>query len=147
MLAQTKRIAYTCAFLLLIGWSFHEAGSTLYGKWIDLHSDKVNRFGANSWEGRISPLRQFLPHYSVVGYLSEKDLPGGITDIGENLDEMLMTQFFLAPRIIVPGAEHTWVIGNFGDTNVDLKAIESRYGFQTRQKLSYGIYLFERPSP
>jgi hypothetical protein len=137
-------ILFLLVFVLLGGWALVAAGANLSREWSDLRSDQVLPLGSDIWEKRMEPLREYLPERGIIGYLAEDDLPGAPAGAQEDLEELLLTQYFLAPRIIVKGAGYAWVIGNFGKANFDMRAVEDAYGLRLRKEFSYGIFLFER---
>jgi len=108
---------------------------------------RTDEFGASEWEPRVADLRAAIPAGAVVGYLSEKDLPESQFNPGDQLEEMLLTQYYLAPRILVPGADAPLVIGNFGREKVDPGVLVDQYGLRIQMDLGGGIYLLERSGP
>lgn len=133
--------------LLLAAWALAAAGANLLGMLREWREGPGDLMGGSTWGRRVQGLLADLPPGGVIGYISEKDLPGAATDPGDSLEEMLLTQYYLAPRILVPGAEREWVIANFGQTPVDLDDIERRLGLRLVHSYEYGIYLFQRVAP
>jgi hypothetical protein len=97
------------------------------------------------WAERLAPLLPYLPSSGPIGYISEQDIPGldySATDQGE---EMAMSQYVLAPRILVQGADHPLVIGNIANLSPDqISAVVAPLGLKLEHTFSYGIYLFRR---
>jgi hypothetical protein len=99
-----------------------------------------------TWEERIEPLRQALPgDVYMVGYLDGSDIPGS-TEIFDEAEAGL-SQYALAPVVVRPGVEHTWIIGNFG-SRVELKTLRSwlaqTLGPIAIQDFGFGLYLIHR---
>jgi hypothetical protein len=61
---------------------------------------------------RFQSLRDELPPRGVIGYVSDKQTAGHFTSL-EGMKEYFMTQYSLAPVIVVVGPEADLVVGNF----------------------------------
>ncbi|UCC71612.1 MAG: hypothetical protein JSV86_14665 [Gemmatimonadota bacterium] len=87
---------------LAIG-TFHEsrAGSP------SVPADRASRH-----EARFAPLREQLPARGVVGYASDGLAAGSFTSL-EAMQDYFLTQYSLAPLIVVRGADPPLVVGNF----------------------------------
>ena len=67
------------------------------------------------WEKRFEPIRQQLPFVrGVVGYISDSSIPGVSYNAANDEGEYVLTQYVLAPIIIVKGTDQEWNIGNLG---------------------------------
>jgi len=100
------------------------------------------------WAERLAPLIPYLPERGVLGYISERDIPGlaySATDQGE---ELAMSQFLLAPRILEQGARRELVLANLGGLSPqEAEQAAAPLGLQLERAFDYGIYLFRRAAP
>ncbi len=76
----------------------------------DYTSPSRETYGIAGFEGHYEPLRQVLPKRGVVGYITEpsRDPADPIT-----VAEFYVTQYALAPVIVVNSPNQDYVIGNF----------------------------------
>ena len=75
-------------------------------RWGTPSSPSPSKFAA--YERRFDELRKALPGRGVVGYVSDE------TDEFEKTENYYLTQYVLAPLVVVRGADRPWVVGNFG---------------------------------
>jgi hypothetical protein len=62
-----------------------------------------------AWERRLRPVRNSLPmQRGVIGYISQWDVPGSDYAVWDQEGEFRLTQYFLAPLILVRGAHAEW---------------------------------------
>lgn len=96
------------------------------------------------WEVRFEPLKARLPFQrGVVGYISDSSVPGALYDAANDEGEYVLTQYVMAPIIIVKGTDQEWNIGRL-----------SRQAYQIWSKPNQGqfdvipfkgnVYLFHR---
>jgi hypothetical protein len=96
------------------------------------------------WEQRFAPVRERLPFVrGVVGYISDSDVPGAEFNAANDSGEYVLTQYALAPIIIIRGTDQEWNLANL-----------SRDGFERWQALhadsfelilqQNGLYLLRR---
>lgn len=96
------------------------------------------------WEVRFEPLKARLPFQrGVVGYISDSSVPGALYDAANDEGEYVLTQYVMAPIIIVKGTDQEWNIGRL-----------SRQAYQIWSKSNQGqfdvipfkgnVYLFHR---
>jgi hypothetical protein len=130
---------YLLAALFLIFGAWHLAGVLrAYDQSIDMLSP---------WEERMKLVRWALPPgvYSV-GYLEGADVPDANADPEKS--EFFMTQYGIAPVVLVKGYDHEWILGNFGSA-LPLKSIKARLDEKldeyTIQSLGFGLYLIHNP--
>lgn len=65
------------------------------------------------WEQRFAPIRQRLPFQrGLVGYISASSVPGASYDAANEEGEYVLTQYAMAPVILVKGADQEWDIAN-----------------------------------
>src|SRR5512143_2331576 len=107
---------YLLAALFLIFGAWHLGGVLrTYDQSVDMLSP---------WEERMKLVRQALPSgVFTVGYLEGADVPDANADPEKS--EFFMTQYGIAPVVLVKGYDHKWIIGNFGSA-LPLKTIRTR---------------------
>lgn len=82
------------------------------------------------WEKRFAPIEAHLPFKrGVVGYISDSSIPGIPYDAANDEGEYVLTQYALAPIIIVKGTNEEWNIANL-----------SRSAFEAWDKSNAGRY-------
>ncbi len=65
------------------------------------------------WEIRFGPIKEQLPFKrGVVGYISDSSIPGVSYNAANDEGEYVLTQYALAPIIIVKGTNQEWNIAN-----------------------------------
>jgi hypothetical protein len=65
------------------------------------------------WEIRFGPLKAQLPFKrGVVGYISDSSIPGVSYNTANDEGEYVLTQYAIAPIIIVKGTNQEWNIAN-----------------------------------
>jgi hypothetical protein len=126
---------YLLAAACLILGGYHLAGV--------LQTYSQSRDMLSPWEERMKLIRANLPpDVFIVGYLEAADVPNADAD-PEN-SEFFMTQYGMAPVVLVKGYGQEWTIGNFGGT-LPVKTIKSQLdenlASYTIQDLGFGLYL------
>lgn len=117
-------------------------------QWLDaLHiwdSQQVNRDTASEWEKHLTPLKNDLPTRGVIGYIFQNGTPPDfILDSMDDQEEYFLTQYTLAPLIVVRGTSPQWVIGNFSEKS-PLSKIQDH---QIIHSYGWGIYLMQEKQP
>lgn len=103
--------------------------------------------GVSRWEARLAPLKNALPAgVRVLGYTSDLDLleNPSQSQIFNEIDELPLTQYSLAPILVRPGLGDEWIIANF--TRPQMKAYLDAHlpdGYEI-QAFGFGIYLVHR---
>jgi hypothetical protein len=89
---------------------------------------------------RIAGAAAALPAEAIVGYLTDVPLStaSGLATFGG-------VRFALAPRLVTPGPDREWVIGNFSQP-ADFAALAGGHGLTLQADYSNGIVLFRRLS-
>ncbi len=65
------------------------------------------------WEARFAPLKQRLPfERGEVGYISDSSVPGVSYNAPNDEGEYILTQYAMAPIIIVKGDNEEWTVAN-----------------------------------
>jgi len=90
------------------------------------------------YEKRFIELKEFLQNHLVVGYVSDYDdysIEGGLAKS--------MTQYVLAPVILVHGIKQNFIVGNFHSAKPNIKAYEKEK-LSLNRDFGNGVILFER---
>ena len=65
------------------------------------------------WDRRFEPLKARLPFQrGFVGYISNSAVPGIAFNEANDEGEYVLTQYAMAPMIIIKGTDEDWNIGN-----------------------------------
>ncbi len=65
------------------------------------------------WERRFQPLKALLPFQrGFVGYISDSAIQGITYDAANDEGEYILSQYAMAPIILVKGTDQDWNIGN-----------------------------------
>ncbi len=65
------------------------------------------------WERRFQPLKALLPFQrGFVGYISDSAIPGIAYDAANDEGEYILSQYAMAPIILIKGTDQEWNIGN-----------------------------------
>jgi hypothetical protein len=96
------------------------------------------------WEVRFGPLKEQLPFFrGVVGYISDSDVPGAAFDPANDEGEYILTQYALAPIIIVRGTNQEWNVANLSNEAFARWNAKDRGEFDVLP-LKGGLYLLHR---
>ena len=96
------------------------------------------------WERRFTPIKERLPFQrGIVGYISDSSIPGVTYDAANDEGEYVLTQYVLAPIILVKGAEQEWDIANLSRQAFELWSSANQGKFEVTASKS-GIYLLHR---
>ncbi len=99
------------------------------------------------WERRFGPLKRALPfERGFVGYISDSSIPGIITDINNDQGEYVLTQYVMAPIIIIKGTAEEWNIGNLSPQAYRVWSLANQGKFDVHA-FTGGLYLLHRISP
>jgi hypothetical protein len=76
--------------------------------------ENTGSLALEAWEERLAPARRNLPvQRGVVGYVAEWDVPGIEYSPGDQEAEFLLSQYALAPLVLVRGAQAEWNVAVF----------------------------------
>ena len=89
------------------------------------------------YEKRFYKLLELLPKHGVVGYVSNN-----FDDPGEDKKAFYLTQYAIAPTILVREKSRPLVVGNFND-KVKTEEFE-KYGLSLSKDFGNGVMLFVR---
>jgi hypothetical protein len=116
--------------------------------WLKLAANTTGRSAPDeisTYEQRFQAVRAALPARGVVGYLGRTD-PAGRTpaerDASSLLDfkRYLLTQYALAPVVLIESTEPDFVVGNFDPG----RAPPTPAGFRIERDFGTGLVLFRR---
>lgn len=106
--------------------------------------DFPRRDRISQYERRFEGLKKILPTHGVVGYLSHRQAQDIRFDAGTA--EFYLTQYALAPLIVMYSPERDLVIGNFGASRVDPEIFEDR-DLTLIKDFGNGVMLFRHKTP
>ena len=96
------------------------------------------------WERRFGPVRERLPFVrGVIGYISDSDVPGAAFDAANDEGEYILTQYALAPIVIVRGTDQEWNLANLTRDSFDRWRAAHATGFEVVWQQN-GLYLLRR---
>ncbi len=96
------------------------------------------------WEKRFAPIRARLPfERGVVGYISDSNVPGAAYDAANDEGEYVLTQYALAPIIIVKGTAQEWNIANLDRAAFEAWSKTNGGKFEV-MSFKGGLYLLHR---
>ena len=110
----------------------------------DFDPDFPRRDRISQYERRFEGLKKILPTHGVVGYLSHRQAQDIRFDAGTA--EFYLTQYALAPLIVIHSPERDLVIGNFGAFRVDPEIFKDR-DLTLIKDFGNGVMLFRRETP
>lgn len=91
-------------------------------------------------EKRLQPLRAFLPERGILGFVQEDFLPNV-----ERIREFVLTQYVLAPLILVKDEARPLVIANFKEDRLFQDWLkDNREKFVVLKDLGNGVALLKR---
>jgi hypothetical protein len=68
------------------------------------------------WERRFGPLKAQIPFVrGAVGYISDSDVPGIAFDAANDEGEYVLTQYAMAPIVLIRGTGQEWNIANLSN--------------------------------
>jgi len=92
------------------------------------------------WDERMQSVKQRLPMKSgFVGYFADWDIPGANFSNSNQIAEWYLTQYGLAPLLVVRRPEE-WIVGNFTDPNFE-QWLDKQIGNYELEYLGFNIYL------
>jgi hypothetical protein len=98
------------------------------------------------WEKRVTPILKHVPsNVTEFGYVADWDLPNSGYNIIDQDNEYTLTQYALAPRVVQPGLDHEWIIGNFTQEGFRNWLDQNLTSYQIAS-MGFGIYLIHRTS-
>jgi hypothetical protein len=96
------------------------------------------------WEKRFTPIKDRIPFQrGIVGYISNSAIPGITFDAANDEGEYVLTQYVMAPIIIVKGADQEWDIANLDHQAFESWSRANQGKFEVTASRG-GIYLLHR---
>jgi len=133
---KSKHVKIIFLFAAIIILSFHYNFKALH-KGIQRYNRK-ELDQITIYENRFIEVKDFLQNHLVVGYISDYD-----DNSKENGIAYSMTQYVLAPIILVRGIKRNFIIGNFQSAKSNVKAYEKE-NLSVIMDFGRGVILFER---
>ena len=100
----------------------------------------------STWEKRVKSVLDHIPSDTqVIGYVADWDIPGVDYNLIDQDTEYTLTQYALAPRIVKPGLDHEWVIGNFTDPGFRAWLDEQLPSYEITE-IGFGIFVIHKTS-
>ena len=107
-----------------------------------LTSDPVTQ-----WEVRFQAVKKLLPFQrGVIGYLTNSDVPGAKYDVNNEDGEYTLTQYSMAPIILVRGDNEEWTIASLNSKAFQLWSQSNHRQFRVIP-LKDDLYLLQRLAP
>jgi hypothetical protein len=96
------------------------------------------------WEQRFAAVKARLPfERGFVGYISDSDVPGASFDPANDEGEYVLTQYAMAPVILIRGTMQDWNIANLSTEAFRIWS-SSHAGTFDIDPLKKGLYLLHR---
>lgn len=97
-----------------------------------------------AWEARIQPVKEALPiERGVIGFVGEWDVPGVAFSAGDQETEFILTQYTLAPLILVRGTVAEWNVAILSKTAYEKWQATKTGDFEVIP-LGHQVYLLRR---
>ena len=107
-----------------------------------LNSDPVTK-----WEVRFQAVKKLLPFKrGVIGYITNSDVPGAKYDVNNEEGEYTLTQYTMAPIILVRGDNQEWTLANLNSQAYQIWS-QSNHGQFRVTPLKDDLYLLQRLTP
>ena len=137
---RTMWVARALLFLMIgasVAASVHNLGTTpMLGSTTD---DPVA-----DWEQRFEAVKARLPFQrGFVGYISDSDVSGASFDPANDEGEYVLTQYAMAPVILIRGTAQEWNIANLSSEAYQIWSARSSGLFEITP-LRNGLYLLHR---
>ena len=108
----------------------------------NLTSDPVTE-----WEVRFQAVKKLLPFKrGVIGYITNSDVPGAKYDVNNEEGEYTLTQYTMAPIILVRGDNQEWTLANLNSKAFQLWS-QSNHGEYRVIPMKDDLYLLQRLTP
>ena len=133
---KSKNLKVLFVFSAIIIFSFHNNLQALQ-KGIERYKRK-ELDQVTIYEKKFIELKAFLQDHMVVGYVSDYD-----ANSDEDGMAYGMTQYVLAPIILVRGKKRNFIVGNFHSANPNIKAYEEE-NLSLYRDFGNGVILFQR---
>jgi hypothetical protein len=132
----------------LLGLVLVSSSITLRSIWSGYRVYRTGTDGPSIWVQRMSSLDQALPKsFDVLGYISEGEVPGVEFNPIDHDEEFVMSQYFLAPRVLELGADRPLVMVNISSPSVKPADLEARFHLKLVKNYGWGIALYKQVEP
>jgi len=99
------------------------------------------------WEVRFNAVKKLLPFKrGVVGYLTNSDVPGASYDANNEQGEYTLTQYTMAPIILVRGDNEEWTIADLNSKAYQIWS-QSNHGEFRVVPMKDDLFLLQRLTP
>ena len=137
-----RRAKVALALLILLVFvsdAYFALATHIFSHITTIPSDEVSLY-----ERRLETLKQILPQRAFLGYVGDTDV-GDTDDLRVELfmKRYVLTQYILAPLIIIRRADLPIVIGDFHDAH-SYAVIPKSNGLVLMRDLGNGVQLFRR---
>ncbi len=103
-----------------------------------------NDISVANWDERISNLIAPVPFKrGFIGYISNADIPGAAFDEADTSGEYILTQYAIAPFILIRGTDQEWSILNLDPKSFEKWKQENLNDFEIVRS-GGGLYLVRR---
>jgi len=104
----------------------------------------ISDYPVADWERRFQPLKARIPFVrGAVGYISDSDIPGITFDAANDEGEYILTQYAMAPIVLIKGTDQEWNIGNLSNPAFEIWSAHHSGDFEATP-LKGGLYLLHR---
>jgi len=121
--------------LIFVSDAYFALATHIFSHITTIPSDEVSLY-----ERRLETLKQTLPQRAFLGYVGDTN---NELRVGLFRTRYVLTQYILAPVIIIPRADLPIVIGDFHDTH-SYAVIPKSNGLVLMRDLGNGVQLFRR---
>ncbi len=139
---RVRRLAAKTGIALLISFALSSNLHWLLQATFDPNLPRSDRI--SQYEKRFEGLKKILPAHGVVGYLSDRQAQDIRFD--DRTMEFYLTQYALAPLVVMHSPERDLVIGNFGASRVDPETFKDR-DLTLIRNFGNGVMLFRHKTP
>jgi len=110
------------------------------------HSNDNDTIYMSKWEGWVSKLIAPIPFKrGFVGYISNQDIPGAAFNKDNDDGEYVLTQYAVAPLILIRGTKQEWNILNLDPETYKMWILANANDFRFIE-LAGGMYLVQKVS-
>ncbi len=125
--------------------------ASIYFGFQNLHAaiavGNLNNDPVTEWEVRFQPVKKLLPFQrGVVGYITNSDVPGASYDVNNEDGEYTLTQYTMAPIILVRGDNEEWTIASLNSKAYQIWSQSNQGQFRVIS-LNDNLYLLHRLTP
>jgi hypothetical protein len=143
LLSKSRNVVTLILLFLLIALSFYSSSNLAIQNHRFLSAGDEN--GMITWKERMELVVESLPENGEIGYLSERDFVGLGGDPIDQDEEFAMTQYWLAPRILVEDVQQDIVLINLANIELTrLQQLLAEKNLHLVDEFGYGLYLAKK---